>query len=144
MKTNNGLIGRAPLHTQAGDVVAVLVGLDNPVVLRPRTGRRYELVGIAFVDGLNWGEALLGDFQHGWSYQRRIYDTDTWMPAFRNVRTDETTLFDPRIDWEQLVVSKTDLRRIQVFFEESGRHFKFPDTEYFLNSGVDLKTIEIV
>ncbi|KAK5163795.1 uncharacterized protein LTR77_010469 [Saxophila tyrrhenica] len=59
-KTASGRMGLTSFHTEVGDVVALLLGLEAVTVLRPQTGGTYKVVGIAFVHGLNWGEGLLG------------------------------------------------------------------------------------
>ena len=56
-RTSNGLICNVPPITQASDVVAIVCGVDVPIVLRPH-GDHYLLVGTCYVDGLMDGEAL--------------------------------------------------------------------------------------
>lgn len=57
-------IGLAPVGTQPGDVISVLLGCRYPVVLRPsgdwNTGRTWQVVGVCHVHGLMTGEAIYG------------------------------------------------------------------------------------
>jgi hypothetical protein len=55
--TETGRIGLVPLAAVAGDLIAVLFGCREPVVLRHR-GDGYQLVGRCFVDGLMRGEVV--------------------------------------------------------------------------------------
>lgn len=56
--TGKGRLGTGPIGMQEGDGVALLAGLSCPVVLRRREGREtYEVVGVAYVEGLMQGEA---------------------------------------------------------------------------------------
>ncbi|KAI1213837.1 HET-domain-containing protein [Annulohypoxylon truncatum] len=45
--TRSGYMGLVPAATRAGDVIAVLVGCDAPLVLRPESEGRYSVVGEA-------------------------------------------------------------------------------------------------
>jgi hypothetical protein len=53
--TGNAMIGRGPVHTQVGDVIALISGMHVPMCLRP-VATRYVLVGPAFVYGIMQGE----------------------------------------------------------------------------------------
>ncbi|KAI2470061.1 HET-domain-containing protein [Annulohypoxylon bovei var. microspora] len=55
--TQSGYMGLVPAATQAGDVVAVLVGCDAPLVLRPEFEGRYSIVGEAYMQWVT-GEEL--------------------------------------------------------------------------------------
>lgn len=55
--TAGGHIGLFPEHSQAGDVVFVLLGCHVPVVLRPRGDNKLKLVGQCYVHGIMEGEA---------------------------------------------------------------------------------------
>jgi hypothetical protein len=144
IKTRDGRMGLAPLHTRREDVMAVLLGLQTVAVLRPQVDGTYKLVGTSHVHGLMWGEGLLGPFQDPkWRFQKRI-SSDGWLPAFQDVSSDTTTLFDPRVDWDALVVSETDPMRHVQLSEEGKGNFKRPDAEYFTRHGVQLQTIAIV
>ncbi|KAI0831038.1 HET-domain-containing protein [Hypoxylon sp. FL0890] len=54
--TSSGYLGLVPAAARAGDVVAVLVGCDAPLVLRPEAGGRYSVVGEAYVQWVTGAE----------------------------------------------------------------------------------------
>jgi hypothetical protein len=54
-----GLIGTVAAQAIVGDKIAVLLGCDMPVVLRPK-GNYYQYIGSCFVEGLMDGEAVRG------------------------------------------------------------------------------------
>lgn len=67
--TKDGYIGLAPLGTQPGDTVGIILGCRNPMVLRNETTsstkpdeNRWEVVGPGYVNGLMSGEAIYGTF----------------------------------------------------------------------------------
>ncbi|PVH81056.1 HET-domain-containing protein, partial [Cadophora sp. DSE1049] len=60
--SSDGTIALAPQDTQAGDVMAVLLGCDSPMLLRPLDADKYMVVGEAFYDGAMYGESILGPF----------------------------------------------------------------------------------
>jgi hypothetical protein len=57
--TENGRVCNAMNQPEKGDLVAAFEGSDRLFILRP-TGKRYRLVGEAYVDGLMEGEAYEG------------------------------------------------------------------------------------
>ncbi|KAI1382911.1 HET-domain-containing protein [Hypoxylon trugodes] len=54
--TRSGYMGLVPAATQPGDVVAVLVGCDAPLILRPELTGQYSVVGEAFMQWVTGGE----------------------------------------------------------------------------------------
>ena len=60
VETREGYIGLVPEMAQLGDQVCVLLGCDLPMLLRPTSESEYQVVGSCYVDGLMFGEALLG------------------------------------------------------------------------------------
>ncbi|KAM0441256.1 hypothetical protein ACHAPT_000563 [Fusarium lateritium] len=55
-----GMIGLCPRASEIGDVVAVLLGCQSPMLLRPQPEGRYKVVGECYMHGLSDGGALLG------------------------------------------------------------------------------------
>jgi hypothetical protein len=55
--------------TKTDDVIAVLLGFDAPVILRPKANGHLEFVGEAYVHGLMNGDATLGPLPFGWQAQ---------------------------------------------------------------------------
>jgi Heterokaryon incompatibility protein (HET) len=58
MVTRGQRLGLVPSRAKAGDVIALLLGGEVPIVLRPK-GDKYTLVGECFVDGVMDGEGLV-------------------------------------------------------------------------------------
>jgi len=55
--SSTGKMGLAPYRAEIGDLICVLFGSCNPVILRPEEGY-YAVVGDAYVYGLMHGEAM--------------------------------------------------------------------------------------
>ena len=73
-----------PAHAQIGDVLAVLVGLSVLIALRPQgDNTTFEVVGVSYVHGLNWGEALLGPMSLGWRFVEKYESNGWWAFAFK-------------------------------------------------------------
>lgn len=69
VETEHGYIGWAPIGTEIGDVVCVLLGSNVPLILRPATepdDGNWLVVGPAYVHGLMYGEAI---YQNRYSQQ---------------------------------------------------------------------------
>jgi hypothetical protein len=58
--TKEGAFSLGPIYTRSGDIVAIILGCQFPLVLRPSSGGRYGIIGEAYCDGFMDGEALLG------------------------------------------------------------------------------------
>jgi hypothetical protein len=56
--TETGYLGLAPVAVRSGDVLAILLGCNFPVVLRPYRDDLYQVVGECYVHGLMDGEIL--------------------------------------------------------------------------------------
>ncbi|KAF2830871.1 HET-domain-containing protein [Ophiobolus disseminans] len=94
--TEKGYLGVSPASVKAGDVVAVLLGASVPIVLRPQRtldARKYQIVGPCYIQGLMFGEGLLGPLPLGW--MGVMHETRKW--CFQT--TDDTlrTWEDPRL-----------------------------------------------
>ncbi|KAK5679622.1 hypothetical protein LTS10_008444 [Elasticomyces elasticus] len=55
--TNSGRPGLGPRAMQTGNIVTLLRGVRTPIILRPLSDGRYQLVGETYVDGIMFGEA---------------------------------------------------------------------------------------
>lgn len=56
--TKNRYLGLGPKSLMSRDQVWILAGADTPLVLRPLSNGRHQLVGEAYVHGIMHGEAL--------------------------------------------------------------------------------------
>jgi hypothetical protein len=58
--TEKGYLGLGPAAILTGDIIAVILGLDTPLVLRRSGVDGYQIVGEAYVHGIMDGEAMKG------------------------------------------------------------------------------------
>ncbi|QPC64311.1 hypothetical protein HYE67_006542 [Fusarium culmorum] len=65
-KTCDGDFVRVPPESRSGDIIAVLLGSHNPIVLRPQSPSGYTVIGPCYHPGLSHGKALLGHDFKGW------------------------------------------------------------------------------
>ena len=56
--SRKGRIGWVPKKGREGDVIAVAIGSEIPLVLRPRGKEEYEVVGACYLHGIMDGEGL--------------------------------------------------------------------------------------
>ena len=142
-RTDGGHLLLAPAHTQVGDIVAVLLGLSTAMILHPQPDTKSQVVGVCFVHGLNFGEALVGPLHQDWQFMKRIY-SDHWEVIFRNQQTGTITVFDQRINWDRLKVSENDPMRDSYLSEQGQGHFKQVDEQYLIDHGVKVETFQLV
>lgn len=58
IRTKSGYLGMAPLATRPGDVIAILLGCNCPVVLRRFDDGLHRIIGECYIQGLMDGEIL--------------------------------------------------------------------------------------
>ncbi|KAF5620779.1 heterokaryon incompatibility het-6 [Fusarium sp. NRRL 52700] len=94
-RTSSGSFARIPTASRAGDVIVVLLGLRNPLVLRPQeTPGYFQVVGPCYHPDFANSEALLGDDFHGWG---EVWNCNPAMLRFfKGGHSDRWT--DPRLD----------------------------------------------
>lgn len=56
--SQRGYLGVGPTTTLQGDVIAIMLGMDTPLVLRPAGDDHYQIVGEAYVHGIMDGEVM--------------------------------------------------------------------------------------
>lgn len=56
--SQRGYLGVGPMTTLQGDVIAIMFGMNIPLVLRPVGGDHYQIVGEAYVHGIMDGEVM--------------------------------------------------------------------------------------
>lgn len=98
--TKKGYMGMAPLEAQGGDLIAMFLGLNCGMVLRP-VEEKYQVVGPCYIHGFMQGEALLGPYPDHWERVSR-YDERTsqnWMSFVeRKDGQVKVNIEDPRLD----------------------------------------------
>lgn len=96
-RTAEGHVGTSPVRVRQGDIVAVLVGGNEPFVLRPvqtEGSDSYLLVGPCFLQGVMFGEALFGQLPEQWVCERNQERLGFY---FRHRQSGELTWEDPRL-----------------------------------------------
>lgn len=96
---------------ETGDIVAVILGCDPPVLLRESASNpgEFTLIGECFVYGLHDARALLGPLPPHWEVQIHSSYGSRFIYQFRNTKTGELTIEDPRLraedlgDWERIL-----------------------------------------
>ncbi|KAK1621786.1 heterokaryon incompatibility protein-domain-containing protein [Colletotrichum phormii] len=119
--TREALPGLAPLDTRTGDVIVVLLGCTNPLILRPGSSGQYTLIGECFMYGLSDANALLGPLPDSWTVQAFPGFGRRLDFRFLNQATDELVLDDPRLPtlcgWERIYHEpEADDPEIYAFF----------------------------
>lgn len=96
-----GYVGVAPPSAKVGDEVFVVVGCQQPLLLRkcPMGDSRYSVVGECYVEGCARGEPLLGSLpEHiGFSLIEGTAKLG-WSRRFRDLRSGELFCEDPRLE----------------------------------------------
>lgn len=108
---SNGYIGVGPPSTKIGDEIFVIVGCQQPLVLRRhlRDSDEYSVVGECYVEGCARAEPLLGNLPEYVGFSTRSSTTTSdrsW--CFRDLRSGELFYEDPRL--ERLNVDLEDFR----------------------------------
>ena len=94
-QTVEGYVGVSPTSVQDGDIISVLLGASVPIVLRPVTDHQdaHQVVGPCFLQGVMFGESLLGPLPDDWLCVK--HDQRTW--CFRQPGSEKRTWEDPRL-----------------------------------------------
>ena len=95
--TKEGHIGLGPAVTQAGDHICILLGCRSLMILRPK-GSQYEVIGLAYVHGINNGEPLFGQLPV--SHKAVLRCDEDGFPkeqVFLNVQNGRIEAKDPRL-----------------------------------------------
>ncbi|KAF5561724.1 heterokaryon incompatibility het-6 [Fusarium napiforme] len=125
-RTSSGSFARVPAASRSGDIVAVLLGLDNPIVLRPQeTPGYFQVVGPCYHPDFANSEALLGGDFHGWGY---VWDSDPYtLRFFKDGHSNRWT--DPRLDDVPLSEGFTEASTNENGHERPLWIYKDPDPE---------------
>ncbi|KAI1280101.1 heterokaryon incompatibility protein-domain-containing protein [Xylaria sp. FL0933] len=123
IRCDNGYIGIGPAVVNTGDLICVLLGHENPVVLRRQDSNNYTLVGVCYLHGISDGDALLGPLPKPWRVQRFL-DASGQFGICRVFNEETKTLQDedPRLEplgseWERLEGRPRTAEDPQVFQE---------------------------
>lgn len=101
IECTGGYVGVAPRSTKAGDEVFVVVGCQQPLVLRRQVGgggHRYAVVGECYVEGCARGEPLVGRLADEVGFMLKPSPTRAGLSrVFRNLQTGDVSREDPRL-----------------------------------------------
>lgn len=109
---SGGYVGVAPPFAKVGDEVFIIVGCQQPLILRkhPEGSNRYSVVGECYVEGCARAEPLLGNLPDhiGFSWKEGTAMI-WWSRRFRDLRSGKLYREDPRL--ESLGVNLDEFRR---------------------------------
>lgn len=135
-----GYIGLGPSTAQLNDEVCVLLGCKNPMVLRPIRDGKYLVVGSCYVEGVSYGEALLGPLPKSVRPVKKYYASqDEYLWGFVDDGTGAFTAEDPRL--ESLGI---DLDGFRERLREDPAALLDVDLDVLRNRGVDIKHFNLV
>ncbi|KAI0155156.1 HET-domain-containing protein [Xylariaceae sp. FL1272] len=155
---SNGYIGMICGRPQIGDQIFIIPGCDVPLLLRPTSRGKYEVVGDYYVHGIMDGEVLLGALPPSWQInvwankrngrsEHRFNNRDQCLSTRQDPRVDAIALPD---EWENVDFewSRSDPVHCKKFRnKETGKVINsdprlFP--EALRARGVSLETITLV
>ncbi|KAM0234335.1 hypothetical protein ACHAP5_010101 [Fusarium lateritium] len=94
-RTGSGNFVRVPPAGRKGDIVAVFLGSDSVILLRPQERpHTFAVIGPCYHPGFSFNEALLGDDFHGFD---KLWDCRRDLPIFYQKDLHVRTT-DPRLD----------------------------------------------
>ncbi|KAJ4361876.1 hypothetical protein N0V83_010817 [Neocucurbitaria cava] len=157
LRSVEGHIGLGPAGARPGDQLGAVLGLGTPLLLRPKRGGSFQVVGDCYIPGLNDAKALLGPLPGGWSVQwlAPLNDRRDRLPVLFNSETENLSEEDPRLadlphDWEEFE------REWEYGDARNAKWFKNTKTGRILNSdprmhpealkprGVSVREIELI
>lgn len=94
---DNEYIGMTSAAVEETDVVCVILGCPLPMILRPHSSGRYQVVGPTYIHGLMDAEGILGKLPP--DYVVEVGASSGWYGGFtfRNIKTNISVEEDPRL-----------------------------------------------
>jgi hypothetical protein len=97
-KTKQGHLGLGPGATRQGDLVVVMLGCPNPMILRETRPGQFKVVGETYCDGIMSGEALQSPLPDNIEKVMRWNDEQSEnQHGFLNTETEIAQAEDPRL-----------------------------------------------
>jgi hypothetical protein len=95
-----------------GDHVCIFLGCYSPMILRPGGSGQFQVVGEAYVHGLEDAVGILGPLPSNWRAIIRGDDVGRPLHRYLNLRTFEQTAEDPRLGplppgWERVAYERS-------------------------------------
>jgi hypothetical protein len=125
--TNAGLVGLGPVFAREDDQLCVVLGCDLPMIVRQVPNQTsYQIIGPAYVPGINYGEAILGPLDtYNLSFVGYRSADDVVAVRWLDVKTDSLHIKDPRLD------------RLHIDLPEYGKYLASgPDTYVKVDVGL--------
>lgn len=94
LKTTDGQFAVAPPQAQPGDQICVLLGCENPMILRPAQDGKFLVVSSCFMQNVNGGESLLGPLP---GHMRPVLFQEMMTRIWKDSRTGLLSYVDPRL-----------------------------------------------
>jgi hypothetical protein len=155
--TENGYVGLGTCHARPGDRIAVILGYNNPIVLRPAVWPfpdRYQVLGDCNIEGFRDLEAVLGPLPDGWHVED-VEIKEHWCMQFVDMSPGtfggrQCTFHDPRLSRcspGYKIVYDSESRKGFVSDEDGGAYWDDPrllEVEFLRARGVDIKDIVLV
>jgi hypothetical protein len=96
----------------SGDEVCLLLGCYSPIILRPAASRKFQVVGEAYVHGLEDAKGILGPLPAGWKVVIMGDVRGRPLPRYLDLRSYQVTAEDPRLGglplgWERVEHERT-------------------------------------
>ena len=141
--STDGYIGVGRSGSEVGDEVYAVLGCRSLMLLRPSHSKAtYQVVGPCFIHGLNWGEILLGPLPEGCTVVPRFqHSRSGYVPHYLNARTNTESMWDPRIDWDELKAHPPMTNFIPVTAPPGEPLRVRPDTEYLRRHGIEVQKL---
>jgi hypothetical protein len=153
-RTHKGNIVLAPRVAAKGDVVTVLLGCPNPMILRSTGEGNFKVVGEAYYDQIAMGEALMGPIHDPFkSVFRWNAPEQGYLPSFLNTENNSYQWVDPRLSEVPLPVGWRKKKHkmeewIQLFMNDiTGEETNFDPrltAESLRERGVDIQTLNLI
>jgi hypothetical protein len=150
----DGTIGLASKFARLGDKVAVLLGCDTAMVLRPFRENQYRLLGEAVYDGAMDGSAFLGSLPERFQLvlmvvERRDEEDIAWAWRFLHRDTGIVSAEDPRLVDIELPLGwrRTSYTEGEFLNDETRERTMYDPrltAEFLKSRGVALEIFEIV
>jgi hypothetical protein len=113
--TDDGRMGLGPELAQATDEIVVFPGCPAPMMLRPSSNGRYQVVGECFIHDLMDGEALLGPRPEQYQQQRMMILSENaqwYYDVYQDNQTGQIQHEDPRLGSLPSRLAKDGVREI--------------------------------
>lgn len=134
VRTEEGYIGLVPSDAKVGDTILAILSCESFTVVRPAPGDkgRYNVVGEAFLYGLDNGEAVLGPLPDHIRAEAH-FDAGSGGFVYRDTRSGGVSPIDPRL--EALGIPGEIV---------ANRHAKLVSGDALEKAGIRLSQVELV